>query len=178
VSDFAQAVGRRFERFAFPNAVVSWIRPLQDVLRSKAGSETSPLHRPISQVVELRLEAIGGWRTEPPYDLVLIVVVKQGLLPDPDAVAISGVESNKSPAQEAASMPPDGAGLQEIQDFWERFADSLAKHCRPGKGCSDEDREAVLGITGEAVSEDDLRYSRVRRSAEIDLDHLSRPAPE
>lgn len=181
ISAFSQAVGRRFSRFAFPDEVTPWIKPLQDILRSKAPKARSPLHLPLQYIVELRLEAIRGWTAEPPYDLVLLVILAPGVLPEFDDEA--GAAQNKyeptvkTIPEIAMTMPKDGAPAIDKLHFWEEFGDALARHCRPADGAPVEIKEAVRSISAEVLSEEDLSYARVRRSAEIDLDHLSEPEP-
>lgn len=181
ISNFARAVGRRFDRYAFPDDVTPWLKPLQDILRSRALKKNSPLYRPVEKIVELRLEAVNGWTAEPPFDLVLLVVVEAGVLPELDEGLLDSVDLSGSDAEKladiASQMPPNDADPIEIIVFWERFSNALARHCAPPKGAPATVVDAVRSFSAEVVSEDDLQYSRVRRSAEIDLDHLSDPGP-
>lgn len=181
ISNFGQAVGRRFDRYAFPDDVTPWLKPLQDILRSRAPKENSPLYRPIQKIVELRLEAVNGWTAEPPFDLVLMVVVEAGVLPELDEDLLGSVDLTGPDVEKlvdiANQMPPDGADPIDITVFWERFGNALARQCTPPKGAPAAVVDAVRSFSAEVVSEDDLQYSRVRRSAEIDLDHLSDAGP-
>jgi hypothetical protein len=157
---------------------VPWIKPLQDVIRSKAPKENSPLSRPVRDLVDLRLEAAGGWDAPPPYYLTLLVVLRAGALPEPvDSSLVNQLEQgrNETIAKVAASMPPEGAPSADVITFWERFGNALAGHCRPSQDAPLAVRSAVRSLEAEVVSEDELTYWRVRRSAEIDLDHLSEP---
>lgn len=174
--NFSRAVARRFDRFAFPDEVVPWIKPLQDLFRSKADNQQSPLHVVVRQIEELRLEAVGGWRSEGPFDLVLIVVVGPGVLPEIEDLEVD-IDSVQSPSQTATQWPGTDAAPAELVSFWEIFARSLELTCKPPKGSPKSVQDAVRSLTVEVVCEDDLTYQRVRRSAEIDLDHLSEPVP-
>ena len=179
---FARAIARRFDRFAFPDEIVPWIRPLQDVFRSKALNRSSPLFRPVAKIEELRLESIAGWTAAEPHDLVLLIVLEVGTLPevDPDSVELpspSATTNKGTPGQVASSMPPEGSSASSVIEFWEAFGDSLARLCQPPPHSAPAVMAAVRSFTAEVISEDELMYSRVRRSAEIDLDHLSDPGP-
>jgi hypothetical protein len=172
-------VGRRFDRFAFPDEVTPWIKPLQDILRSKALKARSPIRRPVENITELRLEAVQGWTANPPYDLTLLVIVSPGVLPELDEESDEPQNqyetTQETIAEVAKDMPPDGAPAIAVLRFWERFGDALARHCRPADTAPEAVREAVRSLSAEVLGEDDLNYARVRRSAEIDLDHLSDP---
>ena len=79
---FGQRVARRFGRFPFPDEVVPWLTPLTDVVTGKYGKATGEALA-LEQVVELRVEATGGW-TVPPYALTLVSIVRAGTLPELD----------------------------------------------------------------------------------------------
>jgi hypothetical protein len=79
VRKFGRAVGRRFDRFPFPDEVVPWLRPLEVVMRSKH-DRNSPEGTAMRDVIELRVEAVGGWQN-PPYALTLCVIVKPDVVP-------------------------------------------------------------------------------------------------
>jgi hypothetical protein len=49
---FGRAIARRFGRFAFPDEVVPWLAPLQDVVASKAVKPASPEGQALAHVVE------------------------------------------------------------------------------------------------------------------------------
>jgi hypothetical protein len=187
--NFGRAVGRRFSRFPFPDEVTPWLRPLQGEIQSKVNRPDSPLAKVLSGVIELRLEAINGWNSQPPYDLVLIVIVRPGVLPGLDEVAeitIDATLRNKlydnsgqirqKPAQ-VAQLIVDAVDAPSKAYLWTAFGDALAKLCRPRAGQSEAIMSAVSSIAGEVVSEDELSYARAVRSDEVDLDHLSPPRP-
>lgn len=189
VRNFGRAVGRRFSRFPFPDEVTPWLRPLQSEVQSKTNRPASPLGQVLSGVVELRLEAISGWNSSPPYDLVLIIIVYPGVLPELDQIAGASVDNalkawlfsssgqiQRTPAQIAERIisAPDAVSKSFL---WAAFGTALAALCRP-KGTQDAaTMSAVSSITGEVISEDELSYARGVRSEEIDLDHLSSPKP-
>jgi hypothetical protein len=187
--NFGRAVGRRFARFPFPDEVVPWLRPLQGEIQSKVNRPDSPLARVLSGIIELRLEAINGWNSQLPYDLVLIVIVRPGVLPGLDEVAGITVDAmlrnrlyddsgtiRQTPSQ-VAQLIMDTTDASSKTFLWTAFGDALARLCRPRAGQSEAIMSAVTSIAGEVISEDELSYARAVRSDEIDLDHLSPPRP-
>ncbi|GAB3220716.1 hypothetical protein GCM10027586_12090 [Kineococcus gypseus] len=186
VRRLGQEIGRRFSRFAFPDAVVAWLRPLEKEMRSKAPKETSPLGQVLADVLELRVEATGGWG-EPPYDLVLVVVVAPGalpMLPDDDAPCPPDLRSAAlpepgatlpAPAQAAATLI---AAEDPVRRYWAwtAFGNALVARCGPSER-EQSARSAVSSLLPEVVSADDYPLSRVRRSERLDLDLLSAPYP-
>ena len=77
---FSRAVARKFGRSPFPDEVSPWLRPLEEVVSSRTRKAASPEGQALRQVVELRVEATGGW-VAAPYDLTLVVIVEPGTLP-------------------------------------------------------------------------------------------------
>lgn len=146
-------------------------------MRSKAPKTGSPIHRPVQHITELRLEAVHGWTTNPPYDLTLLVIVFPGVLPElngeSDEPRNQREMTQETIVEVAQGMPLDGAPARDLLRFWESFGDALARHCKPSDTAPEAVREAVRSLSAEVLSEDDLSYARVLRSAEIDLDHLS-----
>lgn len=75
---FAQALARKFARFAFPDEVVPWLAPLRKLFTDKANKLTSALGRVLDDVVELRIEATPDWYTGGALQLMLHVIVRAG----------------------------------------------------------------------------------------------------
>lgn len=178
IARVGQAIGRRFSRYAFPDNVVPWLRPLQDFFRSKALKPNSPLFAVAECIDELRLESLRGWTSAEPHDLVLLVITRPGVLPDPDAIAeFAGAGTldldGLTAIQVAEKWPSLSSDPAQVQHYWDRFSDALADMCHPRGDPEAAVRNAVRGFTGSAISADELDYSRVKRSAEIDLDDLS-----
>ena len=148
-------------------------------------------------VVELRIEAVGGWQN-PPYALTLCVIVKPGLIPTypdddqpscPDDLATwlrtdtgdlpqaSGAIANKL-AKERTSSPSSGS----VYWLWLSLAEAWAARCTPDVGKrSSEDaakiRAAVSGIDADLVDEREFDLYRYRRSEQLDVDHLASDPP-
>jgi hypothetical protein len=181
IRSFGRAVGRKFSRFPFPDEVTPWLRPLQRVIQSKSQRPNSPLGRVLSDVTGLRLEAVGGWGAQPPYQLVLIVIVRPGTLPifpqddDPNVSAMENI--SHLTCTEIASAILNEAEPESRTRLWVAFGESLAAQCKPAENVPGDVRNAVASFTAEVVSEDEFTYDRVLRTEEIDLDHLSPPPP-
>lgn len=98
--DFALAVGRWFSRFAFPDEVVPWLRPVLAVIRQKHDRPDSPIGKLLNAVVEFRVEA-SDWLVQP-LDLTLHVIVPAGTVPQID-------DPPDNPALAARLRSSDGA---------------------------------------------------------------------
>ena len=196
VRKFGRAVGRRFGRFPFPDEVVPWLRPLEVVMQSKH-DKNSPEGAAMREVVELRVEAIGGWQS-PPYALTLSVIVKPGVVP-----TFPTDEPPPCPEDLARWLRTDTGDLRQKSDaianrlatertrspssaavywLWLSLAEAWAARCTPdvGKRSPDDARKilaAVAGIDADVVDEGGFDLYRYRRSEQLDLDHLSPPIP-
>ena len=82
IRNFGRAVGRRFSRFAFPDEVGPWLRPLEVVIQSKHDKRESPVGRAAQRLASIRVAAEPpGWRAGPPYSLTLYFILTSGTLP-------------------------------------------------------------------------------------------------
>jgi hypothetical protein len=197
IRKFGQAVGRKFSRFAFPDAVVYWFRPLQSVAQSKALKETKPEGQVFSRVEELRVESGNTW-SGPEYDLKLSIIVRPGELP-----VFADDELPDEPNDLRVNLRPNGL-LRKSADIagmlvkekdpvcryfmWLAIAEAWANICKPADSDlarlgGDEERKAVLSavmggqVAFEVVSTDDYRLSQYYKSERLDLAHLSSPVP-
>ena len=196
VRSFGRAVGRRFGRFPFPDEVVPWLRPLEVVVQSRHDKDNSE-GAAIRDVVELRVEAVGGWQN-PPYALTLCVIVKRGVIP-----AFPTNDEPPCPPDLAAWLRADDGGLRQTSTLiagrlaterqrepssasvywlWLSLAEAWAARCMPDvrKYSSDEAAKiqaAVSGIDADVVEESGFDLYRYRRSEQLDVDHLSPPTP-
>lgn len=183
---FSLGVGRWFSRFAVPDDVVPWLRPLQDAVRSKYDKPDSSLGQILHKVAEIRVEA-DRW-THPVRVIRLHVIVKAGEIPtyeEPppmsDAIARKlrlGDDEGPKPSEIAellnADLTPD-----DKHYAWLAFAKSLASLCRPKPSQRSDPiiAAAVREVVGELWSDDEFPLSRVRKSEIVDLDYLSEPTP-
>jgi hypothetical protein len=189
VRRFSLAVGRKFSRFAFPDDVVPWLRPLEEVALSKANRDTKPEGRAFAQVEQLRIESESGWDS-PPYQLVLAVIVKPGVLPlfaddqlpqMPEPLRGKLYDLNtgalRKTSGEIAEMLDKTSDSIERYFLWMSLGEAWAAKCKPKGTVSPEIARAVT-LRAEVVSADEYSLARVMRSETLDLDHLSPPRPE
>lgn len=182
--DFALAVGRWFSRFAFPDEVVPWLRPVLAVIRQKHDRPESALGQLLNRVVEFRVEA-ADW-SERPLDLILHMVVPAGAVPQLE-------EPPENPTLIARLRDADGnvraptaiaeilQSLTEPEDLvlgWGALAESLGAICYPkDTEMTEQVKGAVRAVTGMLASDDEFSLANVRRSEILDLDYLSAPTP-
>lgn len=188
IRGFGRAVARKFGRFAFPDEVTPWLSPLEKVLSSRSRKESSPEGRALNNIAEIRVEAVGGWGA-PPYDLVLVFITEVGALPvleDDDVPEIptelgtwlyDGDREVCRTAADVANRLAVTASPVEQYWLWGALGEAWAAKCQPQAGVPDEVRRAVRSVTAEVVAADEYPLSRVRRSEQLDLDHLSPPTP-
>lgn len=186
---FAQAIGRRFTRFPFPDELHTWLRSLEELLQSKASRPLTPEGVALSSVEEIRIEADNGWEGGAPYNLTILVIVSHGTLSyatgedvpsQPDALGRwlrnSNGDLSKSAGEIAARLQRASAS-EERYYLWLALGEAWANRCRPSAAASDAERRAVNSVDGEVVSAEDLTIDRWWRSEALDLDHLSAPRP-
>jgi len=171
IRTFGAAVARRFGRFAFPDEVSEFLKPLRNVIQSKAVKPASPMGGVLESVVELRIEAAGSW-SSPPWNLTLSVVVKPGTLPLLDDLTPSPTvevsrDLSASRIAELISMTTDSG---ELIALWNALGEAWIDTCGDPTG-------ALASIASEVVGEDEYTLDRYRRSERLDLDHLSAPTP-
>lgn len=194
VRDFARAVARRFGRFAFPDDVVPWLRPLEEVLASKATKPHSPEGLAIGRVAEIRVEAAEGWTNEPPYSLTLCFITRPEVFEDlPDRESLPDCPNDLRPLVNrtgpAGSRPVVAQLYERLQKerdpvriyyLWQAIGSAWAARCVPKGGATRSVLEAIQGgvIGAEVISPFDFTYFRYRKSVMLDLDHLSSALPE
>jgi hypothetical protein len=185
-SVFGRAVGRKFSRFPFPDEIHPWIKPLRELLQSRAGRETSPLGQIIESIAAIRLESAGGWRSHGPYDLTLVIILHPGVLPELDDEfdelpieirdwAYQDGRLMRQSAQVAEKLRSASGGA--VQHLWNIFGESLGEKCRENGRRHPLYSSAVESLEVEIVSSDEFTFDRFQRSEEVDLDHLSPPVP-
>ena len=187
VRKFGQRVGRRYSRFAFPDEVIPWLRPLQEVVGARYSNENSPYFWLIKQIASFRLECTGEWASDP-YELTLVLVMEPDVLPvfpknyEPQEPAeIVQFLRKRRNASDIATRLRDGKDTPDGRHYlWSRLADELAALCVPKP---QDETPAVLGAVegstffSDIVASTEYSFERYRHSDEIDLDHLSAPLP-
>jgi hypothetical protein len=196
IRKFGQRVGRRFSRFAFPDEVVPWLRPLQSIAESKAPKESSPIGWAFQQVASLRLLCVGEWESSP-YSLTLCVVLEPGVLPvfpsDADVpppsegisrwlYAADGTTLARKHGEICSLLQKEtGSSLTAADRFWlwGALAEAWASLCVAPETSDPKVLNAVEGgvLEAEVMSTEEFSFEQYRHSEEIDLDHLSSPLP-
>ena len=195
VRRFGRAVGRRFGRFPFPDEVVPWLRPLEVVVQSKH-DKNNPEGSAIRDVVELRVEAVGGWQNSP-YALTLCVIIKPGVIPafpndeppcPPDLTAWLRAgngdlrQTSAAIAGRLATERRREPSSASVYWLWLSLAEAWAARCTPDVRRYRPDeaariQAAVSGVDADIVEEREFDLYRYRRSEQLDVDHLSPPTP-
>jgi hypothetical protein len=183
---FAEAVGRRFSRFPFPDEVTEQTDALVKEVQSKYRKETSPLGQVLQQVLQLRLQAHPRW-DDPNAVVTLFVICNLGVLPtfeNPpdvppnlaqwlqlDAAGVAG----RTPSEIAERLLAASPGSVEAWHLWDQLGRVWARRCSEAKptGGTGQAHE----FHAEVLSADEFNLDRVRSSEVLDVDYLSPPTP-
>ncbi|MFC9002708.1 hypothetical protein [Streptomyces microflavus] len=193
VRKFGQRIGRRFSRFAFPDDVVPWIRPLQKLVESREGRLDSPAGWAFDRVVSLRLECEEGWKSAP-YALTLCVILRAGVVPtfEPDFLPEMPAEISDWLYDKNGDVKPTANQIaerlkrdDEILDptsrywIWGGLVDAWAAACVAPQNAPQSVLNALQEdrIRGDLCTSEDFSFERFRHSEELDLDHLSPALP-
>jgi hypothetical protein len=196
VRDFGRRVARRFGRFAFPDEVVPWLRPLEEVVQKKHDRNSAEGFA-LRQVRQLRVECPAGWTTGAPYNLTLCIIPRFDALPslafaddsdDLQEIPISrevrqwlyndDMTPKATADRIAREIQRSEAAPEDLHWLWLALAQSWAQKCTPARrDQTPEVMRAVELIDADAVPEDRYSLLRHRHSEELDLDHLSAPPP-
>lgn len=190
-SRFGAQIGRRFSRFAFPDEVQPWFRPLQEKVAKMYGKE-SPLGKLLRSTVDLRIQSTD-WN-KPGMQLIVHVIVPSGQVPasdDFDPAEISQVlirelrpqgeliEDAGKIAERILAASSDTATPFSAADryhLWNAFAEALANLCKPKPTISDPSvLNAVASVDGLLSTDDEFSLYLFRRTESLDLEHLSAP---
>jgi hypothetical protein len=192
ISRASRLIGRKFSRFAFPDDVVRWFRPLESLADSKHDKPSSAEGRMFQKVDELRVQTATSW-SRPPHSLTLIVILKRDALPSfsddglPDKPTgfdrIIRPNGQLKPADFIATKLEATADPVEIYWLWEALTEAWAARCRPKESDlkkldDDAQRRIMSAVQGEEVAYDlatvdDFSMYRYKRSEMLDLDYLS-----
>jgi len=193
IRNFGRAVGRRFSRFAFPDEVVPWLRPLEIIIQGKHDKRESPVGRAAQRLASIRVAAEPpGWRAGPPYSLTLYFILKSGTLPifvdDEPPILPDNLRRWLRPGGTLIKSPTDIAEEIEAKaddpasryHLWLALGEAWADTCTPARrDQKPEVMNALSGpITADVTPAEEFRYFHFRRTEELDLDHLSPALPE
>jgi len=176
---FGRAVGRRFSRFAWPDVLQPWLRPLEQVLQKRYDGATSPAGRLVAGLQQVRVGA-DDWDA-PELNLTLHFIFEVGVLPPsdlqdaPSPAATTLAASNRTWKQ----LAQDLEGLRAPADrylVYDAMAAAWAALCVPPNGASHDVLEAVTLVTAEIWSADEFSVDMARSCPNVDVDYVSAPA--
>lgn len=195
ISEFGKLVGRKFSRFAFPDEVVYWLKPLQEVAASKYDNPASAEGRLFNQVRELRVKVDRSWSY--PFALTLVVILEPGELPTfpnddlPDITSslTAWLRPNgvlRPPGEIAERLDASDDPIERYW-LWQALGEAWSLKCRPKRGdlrSESEDKRlrienAIQGgeLGYEVMTTDDFSMTNYLNSEMLDLDHLSPVVP-
>ena len=186
VSRFGRGVARKFGRFAFPDELTPWLKPLEDVVASKSAKANSPEGVALSSVVEFRLESATDWQ-QFPLNLTLSIILDSGALPTFASDSTLGISAPlfewlydkdnqlQRGAAEIASRLYNCTDPEEKYFCWMALGEAWVLKCRPPGSVGSEIQHAVASISADVACEDEYTLAQYRRSEQLDLDHLSEP---
>jgi hypothetical protein len=171
---FAARIARRFGRFPYPDELHPLLKPLRDLVREKIKKEASPVGIVfLSRIETLLIEMVGGWDSKPPWNLMLLVVVKSEFLPvsDLDSIDPGDGKATASPrpihevAKEILATAPS-----ESAQLWVELGEALSEVMLSKAGLPPE---VLSDLFVDVMNDEELTYGRFHRSATVDLDDLS-----
>ncbi len=175
---FARAVGRRFSRFAWPDNMQPWLRPLESVLQKRYDEATQATGRVVADLMEVRGEA-DDWFS-PAAHITLHFIFQTGVLPPsdlgepPSEDCLRFIQSGPSWKQIAVRLDTtEEAGDRAL--LYEALVLTWAGLCKPKASASLEVHGAVNAVEGQAWSADEFSIQRARTSPNLDVDYVSDP---
>ncbi len=166
---FAQAVARKFSRFAFPDDLVRSIQKWRNQVISKHGREHSPEGELYRLALDVLVTADPSWDAER-IQVTIAVLLPAGILPPPDPDAdpeVAEVDSiNRLSAGEIAKHLLNGDIDMRLGALMcNRLQDEWAHKCEP-TGVIESVRFQLLGTA-------DLTAAEYLNSSRLDLEFLS-----
>jgi hypothetical protein len=163
--EFAQALGRKTTRFAFPDEFQDAIKKFRDRVRKKH-DRNSPEGRAWSKVRQIRATASEDW-TDEQYEVTVTFVLDPAALPigtdqDFDGAALDAIETMS--ISELCAAIDDHATRHLHTALWDRLVSAWIE-LGPGS--------QIVLIDAEAVSADEYLITEYWKSRRLDLDYLS-----
>jgi hypothetical protein len=183
--DFSLSITRWFGRFPFPDEVVPWLRPLEQVVREKYRKQ-SPLGELLRKiVVEIRVEEAGQW-SQTPYKIDVHTIVRAEALPTlPDEVPevtefvqrLREPDDSVKPPSALAELSASTDGVHKRHHVLHALAESFAALCKPANPGKQPQAvmTAVATTEWQLWGDDEFPLARIRKSEPLDLEYLSEP---
>ncbi|OBF96449.1 hypothetical protein A5790_05315 [Mycobacterium sp. 852002-51152_SCH6134967] len=183
--DFSLSITRWFGRFPFPDEVVPWLRPLEQVVREKYRKQSALGELLRQVVVEIRVEELAQW-DHAPYKIDIHTIVRAEALPTlPDDIAdVSDFVQQLRESDDSVKAPAALAELYSAMDdvhirhhVLHALAESLAALCTPANIDTQPEAvtTAVATIEWHLWGDDEFPLARIRKSEPLDLEYLSEP---
>lgn len=166
----AQAIGRRFSRFAFPDDIVIWLNPLRRLTQSKSGKPESPEGKALTKIRQIRVRSEEGWTTRP-YVLSFDFILDEDELPfesepiDPSSDLAVWVR-NKAASEIAARL--ENAPLSEHEFLLHSLCTAWIAKCQ-----EKTEGSPVQDWSVDLHTADEYSVASYWDSEALDFDHLS-----
>lgn len=171
VRSLAQAIGRRYSRFAFPDDVNDWFRPLKDLVQDKARRPHSAAGAAFDRVRQIRIRSDNGWERAP-YHLGVTFLLDVGELPFSDDLELDPELEQWLVGKDADAIATRLATVEpaEQERLWRALSEVWVERCAR-RGSS----EVVASYSVDLATADEYSVSSYWDSEALDLDHLSGP---
>lgn len=182
--DFALSLTRWFGRFPFPDEVVPWLHPLEQVVREKYRKQSALGQLLRDVIVEIRVEEARQWN-QSPYRLEVHTIVRAEALPtwsensptdaDDFVKELRDADDTVKPPTMLADLFSSATDAQQRHHVLHALAESFAVRCKPAAqyGTDDVVMAAVSSVEWQLWGDDDFPLARVRKSEPLDLEYLS-----
>jgi hypothetical protein len=172
IQRFSQSIGRKFDRYPFPNYFIEAVEPLRKRILRRWDKEESPEGRIFADLVQIRVQPIPV-ESMTDTEFTLTFIMKQGILPVlaeppvPTAQIVQRLAQSQQASAIAselgsAELSPDGRAY-----LYNKLAEAWARLCVPNS--------SACAFYGEVVGEDEYVLSDYWKSERLDLDQLSGP---
>jgi hypothetical protein len=168
--EFARAIVRKLERFAFPDDLRDSLEPLRARILEKNGKPNSPEGALLREVRQIRAHADPDWATAV-VSVQLVFILDAGALttfdnpPQPAETTKSWFHSSKRLPNELAGRIRSSDDAAEVAWLWGKLVDAWAEMCEP---CG-----VIADVVGEVVCADEYTLDRYWAGSALDLDYLS-----
>lgn len=175
---FGRAVGRRFSRFAWPDRMQPWLRPLEEILQHRYNEATQPAGRLVADLQQVRVGA-DQWE-HPQAQLTLHFIFEPGVLPpsdvpEPPSAAVSQFLDTDPTWKRIAEELERTSAPQDRSALYQAAADRWAGACTPKGTQADDVLQAVVDVDAQIWSADEFSVDMARQCPNLDVDYVSEP---